>query len=221
MPRVTIDNQPVEVTPGSNLLAAARKLRIDIPALCYHPGCIPNTACMACVVRLKDSGRIVPACATAAVDGMEIESETEEIHQVRRAALELMLSDHGPPGAPDAKYPICDCDERDPCRLRKYAELYHADPTRYRGAQRSFPRAYHHPHIEYHPEKCILCGICVQLCEQAGEPLGLTQVGRGFDTRIDVPQNGSLERALQTSARRVAGACPTGALTPRREQPNP
>lgn len=52
MPRVTIDGREVEVTPGSNLLAAARKLGIDIPALCYHPGCTPNTSCMACVVRV-------------------------------------------------------------------------------------------------------------------------------------------------------------------------
>ncbi len=229
MPRVSIDNREVEVVPGSNLLAAARKLGLDIPALCYLPGCTPNTACMACIVRLNDPERIVPACATRAEDGMQIESETPEIHELRRTALELMLSDHagarwGEPGPDGRRHVECDCGKREMCRLRKYAELYGADPERYRGAQRSEstdkpgalapgqPGRYDHPEIVYEPARCILCGICVQLARQAGEPLGLTFVGRGFDIRVDVPFGDSLEKALRSAGRRVAGACPTGAL---------
>lgn len=223
MPRVIIDNKEIEVVPGSNLLAAARKAGIDVPALCYHPACTPNTSCRVCLVKLKDPDRIVPACATPAEDGMQVESETEEVHELRRAALELLLSDHavGPrEGRTDEQAEgqaprslHCDCDKRDVCRLRKYAEMYGADPSRYRGARREFEREYHHPAVTYDPSKCILCGICIQLAQQAGEPLGLTLVGRGFDVRMDVPFNESLEKALQTAARRCAGACPTGALT--------
>lgn len=218
MPRVIVDNQPVEVTPGSNLLAALRKLRIDVPALCYHPACVPNTACMACVVRLKESGRIVPSCATAAEDGMEIESETDAIRTIRRTALELLLSDHGDADTPG--YPDCACAERDTCRLRKYARLYQADPNRYRGAPRATNRQYDHPEIAYDPRLCILCGICVQLAQQAGEPLGLTMIGRGFDVRVDVPFDESLAKALTIVGRRCAGACPTNALARRRPQPS-
>ncbi len=46
------------------------------------------------MVKLTASGRFVPACATAAAEGMEVESETAEVHQLRRDALELLLSDH-------------------------------------------------------------------------------------------------------------------------------
>ena len=46
------------------------------------------------MVKLRGEGRLVPSCATAAVDGMDVESETDEVHRVRRAALELLLSDH-------------------------------------------------------------------------------------------------------------------------------
>ena len=218
MPRVVIDGREVDVTPGSNLLAAARKLGLDIPALCYHPGCTPNTSCMACVVKVRDPDRIVPSCATLAEDGLYVESETPEIHALRRTALELLLSDHpcrevrSDPGA-TAGGLGCDCDKADVCRLRKYAQLYRCDPQRFCGVRRVIERAYEHPEITYDPHKCILCGICIQLARQAGEPLGLTLVGRGFDVRVDVPLGGPLAEALRVAARRCAGACPTGALS--------
>jgi NADH dehydrogenase/NADH:ubiquinone oxidoreductase subunit G len=206
MPRVKIDGREVEVVPGSNLLAAARKLGLDIPALCYHPACTPNTACMACVMQLRNPDRIVPSCATLAEDGMCVESETAEVHALRRTALELLLSDHE-----DARLE-CDCTKREICRLRKYATLYRADPTRFQGARREVQRRHAHPDIDYDPRKCILCGICVQLAQQAGEPLGLAFIGRGFEMRVDVPLDDPLVQALQAAARRCAGACPTGAL---------
>ncbi|MCK5270828.1 MAG: (2Fe-2S)-binding protein, partial [Sedimentisphaerales bacterium] len=92
--RLTIDNQPVEVPPGSTILDAARKLSIDIPTLCFRDGCEPSTSCLACVVRINNQERLVPSCATQAEDGMQVQSETEEIHRARRTALELLLSDH-------------------------------------------------------------------------------------------------------------------------------
>jgi len=94
MPTITIDQREVEVPPGATILEAARKLRIEIPTLCFLEGYEPSTSCLVCTVKIRGPNRLVPSCATEAVDGMEIESETEEIHQVRKTALELLLSDH-------------------------------------------------------------------------------------------------------------------------------
>ncbi len=94
MPRVTIDDRTLEVPAGTTLLEAARQLGIDIPALCYREGCPPSTSCLLCVVKLRGSTRMVPACATRAEDGMVVESETPEVHAARRTALELLLGDH-------------------------------------------------------------------------------------------------------------------------------
>lgn len=94
MPKLTIDDREVEVPAGATVLEAARKLGIDIPTLCFLEGYRPSTSCQVCIVRLRGTPRIVPSCATQAVEGMAIESETPEIRHLRRTALELLLSDH-------------------------------------------------------------------------------------------------------------------------------
>ena len=102
MPHLTIDNREIDVPAGTRLVQAARQLDIEIPTLCWREGCRPNTTCMVCLVRVRDGGteghrdigRLVPACATVAQDGMCVESETDEVRQVRQAALDLLLSDH-------------------------------------------------------------------------------------------------------------------------------
>ena len=124
MPKLTIDNREVEIEPGGTILKAARKLGIDIPTLCFNQECQPSTSCMVCVVKLKREGAarggFVPSCATIAEDGMEVESETEEVHKARRVALELLLSDHlGDCIAPCQR--ICPAGMNIPLMLRQIA----------------------------------------------------------------------------------------------------
>lgn len=94
MPRLEIDQLPVDAPEGATILEAARAAGVDIPTLCHHDGFEPATSCMLCIVRVKNSGRLVPACATPIEDGMVVENETDEIRELRRAGLELILSDH-------------------------------------------------------------------------------------------------------------------------------
>ena len=89
---ITIDGRTVEVSPGDSVLAAARKLGIDIPTLCYLEKCGPLNSCLVCLVKIK--GKFVPSCGVKVEPGMVVESETNEIHEARRTALELLFSDH-------------------------------------------------------------------------------------------------------------------------------
>ncbi len=89
---ITIDGHPVTVTPGQSILAAARALGIDIPTLCYLEKCGPLNSCLVCLVKIN--GKLVPSCGTRAEPGMVVESETTEVHEARRTALELLFSEH-------------------------------------------------------------------------------------------------------------------------------
>jgi NADH dehydrogenase/NADH:ubiquinone oxidoreductase subunit G len=66
--------------------------------------------------------------------------------------------------------------------------------------------------VIFEPGKCIDCGLCIQIAAAAGETLGLAFVGRGFDVRVAVPLDHSLEAALQKVAAQCVAACPTAAL---------
>jgi ferredoxin len=89
---ITIDGHSVQVAPGESVLGAARKLGIDIPTLCYLEKCGPLNTCQVCLVKLN--GKLVPSCGTKVAPGMVVESDTTEVHEARRTALELLFSDH-------------------------------------------------------------------------------------------------------------------------------
>ena len=106
----------------------------------------------------------------------------------------------------------CGCRKADCCRLRSLATDYDVDVYRFTGARRRFSQDISHPEIIYEPGKCISCDACVRIAAAAGEPLGLSMVGRGFDVTVAVPFGRPLSEGLTKVARRCAEVCPSGAL---------
>jgi ferredoxin len=91
---LTIDGREVEVHDGCTILDAAKALDISIPTLCHRERHPPLTSCMVCLVKVRGVDRLLPACSTRAHDGMHVESESDEVREARRTALELLLGDH-------------------------------------------------------------------------------------------------------------------------------
>ncbi len=106
----------------------------------------------------------------------------------------------------------CDCRKLEACLLRRYAQTHGAKQSRYKSDRRPFVQQTQHPDVIYEPGKCIDCGICIETASKAGEALGLTFVGRGFDVRVAVPFEATLAEGLREAAGQCVAACPTGAL---------
>ena len=114
----------------------------------------------------------------------------------------------------------CDCRDAENCRLRDFSAEYDARPGRYKDGNRApFTQEARHDLVIYEPGKCIKCGLCVQVARRAGEALGLTFTGRGFDVRISVPFDEPLSAGLALAAAECAAACPTGALAMKQATP--
>jgi len=107
----------------------------------------------------------------------------------------------------------CDCRDKHTCKLRKHANSYEAVQRRFKTDDFApVTKVFVHETIIYEPQKCIKCGICVRLTEKQKEKYGFTFIGRGFDVRIGIPFDETLEVQLNETAIEIANACPTGAL---------
>ena len=93
-PRLTIDGQTVDVQPGDTILKAARRLGISIPTLCHVEGFEPSASCFLCAVQIEGRPNLWPSCAMPAADGMVVSTNSEEVREARKTALELLISDH-------------------------------------------------------------------------------------------------------------------------------
>lgn len=94
MIKITINNQQVEVEEKTTILQAAEKLGIFIPTLCHQPDLKPFASCWICIVEVKGAKGFVPACSTEVVDGMVIETDSDNVRDARKLGLELLFSNH-------------------------------------------------------------------------------------------------------------------------------
>lgn len=108
----------------------------------------------------------------------------------------------------------CDCRKPNTCKLRLYAEEYKVDRKKYSfGERKAIKKFIQHDLVVYESEKCIRCGLCIEITSKNQELTGLTYIGRGFDVRIDIPFDRELSQALTQSAKECVDACPTGAIS--------
>ncbi len=106
----------------------------------------------------------------------------------------------------------CGCACAGDCRTRRYSEQYEVNPMRYRGTRRRFRRLPRAGGVVYEPGKCIACGLCVDITQRAGETIGVSFVGRGFDVEVAAPFGRTIAEGLGRAAGECVRACPTGAL---------
>jgi NADP-reducing hydrogenase subunit HndD len=228
-----IDGVLVSAPAGSTILEACRAQGLDIPTLCYLENLTPVNVCRVCVVEVKGSRVLAPACSRRVEEGMEVQTESERVRLSRKVVLEFLgssvdLSLAGP-REPDGD-------------AARYRERYGADPARFgtpdapaaaheRDARE--PGHHHSPAGEQAAHaatveqpvkvdnnlyvrdyaKCILCYKCVEACgEDAQNTFAIAVAGRGFDARISTEWNVPLPDSACVYCGNCIGVCPTGAL---------
>jgi NADPH-dependent glutamate synthase beta subunit-like oxidoreductase/ferredoxin len=114
----------------------------------------------------------------------------------------------------------CDCRKIDECKLRDYCDEYKADRRKYLTGERNKMLKFdQHDFVIYEPEKCIRCGLCIDIALKEKETTGLAFFGRGFDVRMNVPFRDSFSKALTHAAIKCVENCPTGSLSLKHKKP--
>ncbi|MFY9431645.1 MAG: FAD-dependent oxidoreductase [Thermacetogeniaceae bacterium] len=109
----------------------------------------------------------------------------------------------------------CGCMDYFECKLIKYANEYTVQPERLKGAKRLEKVEDDHPFLERNSEKCILCGMCVRVCEEVMGVTALGLVKRGFESMVAPEFLRPLKDTACISCGQCASICPTGALIER------
>ena len=88
-----IDGEEVSARSGQTILEVAREHDIDIPTLCHLEGLSDVGACRLCLVEIKGSNKLLPACVTTVFEGMEVSTHTERLQKHRHMILELLFAE--------------------------------------------------------------------------------------------------------------------------------
>lgn len=202
---LTINGHVVTGQTGQTLLQVARQQGIPIPTLCNFPGLSPMGACRVCIVEVAGYPRPVPACATAAEQGMEVSTDSVRIQNARRMIVELLLAER------NHTCPVCVMDGN--CELQTLSQQLGIDHVRYGFIAPQMTVDISQPRFGIDHNRCILCRRCVRVCDEVEGAHTWDVSGRGSESRIisDLaePWGDSL---TCTDCGKCVRACPTGAL---------
>jgi len=205
VPRLTIDGIEVEVAPGTNVLEAAKRVGVDIPHYCYHPGLAIAGQCRLCMVDVEKVPRSQISCNMIAADGMVVHTETERVVETRRSIMEFHLINH------PLDCPVCD--QAGECWLQIYYMKHGLYDPRMADEKVHKPKAVPlGPHVILDAERCILCSRCVRFCDEITGTGELGIFHRGDHSEIGLFPGQTLENKYSGN---VVDICPVGALTDR------
>jgi NADH-quinone oxidoreductase subunit G len=205
MPKLTIDGKEIEVEAGTNLIEAARRLGIEVPHYCYHPGLSIAGQCRLCMVDIEKTPRPTIACNTQAADGMVVRTDTERVKQTRQSMMEFHLVNH------PLDCPVCD--QAGECWLQIYYMKHGLYDPRMTDEKVHKPKAVPlGPHVMLDAERCILCSRCVRFCDEITGTGELGIFNRGDHSEIGLFPGRDL---VNNYSGNVVDICPVGALTDR------
>jgi len=182
VPTVTIDERKVRIKKNATILDAAKKAGIWIPTLCHHPAVSNSASCRLCMVELDrgDWTQLVTACNYPVRKDIVVYVSSEKAKNARSGVMELLLA-----RAPDSE------------ELKTLAKRMGVEATRY-------------PTVTESQRNCILCGLCVQVCEELIGQAAIGFAGRGVEKTVASPFRQASPDCIACGA--CAAVCPVGTI---------
>jgi len=198
---ITVDDKDIKARRGEYIVDAARRNGIYIPTLCNLPGVKPAGSCRICTVSVN--GRLMTSCTTPVAEGMEIETQSPEIEDFRKAVVELLMieGNHFCPA----------CEKGGNCELQALGYRFEIMAPRfpYQFNKRDIDAS--NPKLIKDHNRCILCKRCIRtIVDDTGHHIFAFRY-RGHNPQITIdPEYG--KNMTDELARKAAENCPVGAL---------
>jgi NADH dehydrogenase/NADH:ubiquinone oxidoreductase subunit G len=214
MPTIIADDREIQAADGITVLEACLQNDIYIPHLCFIESLERSPAsCRLCFVEVEGQNKPIPSCTLAVRDGLRIRTDTPAVRRLQRSALRLLLSAH--------EVHCADCPANKKCELQRMAKFLKTGlkPKRLRTFFKEVNVSEHHPHFDYYPNRCVLCGRCVSTCQRDNDRPFLSFAKRGFDTIVTSFGEEALPHLPLEERRACASVCPVAAILPKEPTP--
>jgi bidirectional [NiFe] hydrogenase diaphorase subunit len=200
-----IDGKDCSARTGETILDVARENSIFIPTLCQLDGLGPVGACRLCLVEVKGSNKLLPACLTRAQEGMEVTVNSPKLAEYRRTILELLFSERNH---------ICSvCVSNGHCELQWLAMKLGMTHVRVPYLSPIMSVDASHRRFVVDHNRCILCTRCVRVCDEIEGAHTWDVMGRGTECRVITDLNQAWGKSEScTGCGKCVNVCPTGAL---------
>jgi bidirectional [NiFe] hydrogenase diaphorase subunit len=200
-----IDDIDVTGRSDNTILEVANEHNINIPTLCYLEGLSCVGACRMCLIEVKGSNKLIPACTAKIKEGMEIYTNSEKIQRHRKMVLSMIFAER--------THTCAVCVSNGNCELQNQAIELGLEHSNVPYIHKRFEIDASHKDYVYDPNRCILCTRCVRVCDEVEGAHALDIFGRGIDAKIihdmDEPW---VDSESCTSCGKCVHVCPTGAL---------
>lgn len=200
-----LNGKEVGFIEGQTVLEVAQVNGVHIPTLCHLKEMTPTGACRICCVEIKGMRTLAAACSTPATAGMEVFTETEKVHKARRLIVELLVS--------SGQHNCISCEANGNCRLQDLVYFYHIEKQAFASPEVPlYPTDADNPFIVRDFSKCILCGRCVQACNEMVVNRAITIGYRGAKSKVVTGGDGSYMGSDCVFCGQCVEVCPVGAL---------
>lgn len=202
-----IDDRQIQAAKGISLLKACLDNGIYIPHLCFLEGSDSAPAsCRLCWVEIADESRPVASCTVRIDHPITVRTDTPGARRLQKSALQMLLSVH----RVDCK----NCPANRQCPLQDMARFLGVGlkPGRLQRRLKEPDIDGSHPHLNHHPNRCVLCGKCIEICRNNDGRATLTFAGRGFQTVVRSFGSVEDETTACTTCRACVDICPVAAL---------
>jgi [NiFe] hydrogenase diaphorase moiety small subunit len=204
--KFTIDGVEIEATQGQTIMQAADEAGIYIPRLCAHKDLLPFGSCRVCTVMVND--RPQAACTQPVSQGMSVDSETEELNDIRRSIVEMLFV--------EGNHYCPFCEKSGDCELQALGYRLGMMAPRYPYMFNEHDVDASHPDIYIDHNRCILCARCVRSSKELDGKNVFQFVGRGIHKRVAFNSDTDLSGTDVSVTDKAIENCPVGAILKKR-----
>jgi [NiFe] hydrogenase diaphorase moiety small subunit len=207
-PTFLLDGVEVPFEPGQTVMQAALAAGRHIPHLCYHPEFKPHGSCKVCTARVD--GRMMTSCTVPAEMATEVESETEELNDLRRTLVQMLFA--------EGNHFCPSCEQSGNCLLQALGYDLGVMTAGFRHLFPDRPVDASHPEILLDFNRCILCELCVRASREVDGKDVFALAGRGIDKHLVVnAESGRLADTNAAATDKAMSVCPVGVILDKRQ----